>query len=78
MNIDLLPASELALESVVPSAAMAGDPQTLTLQLALGTTRAGPNPMAGSASTSLLAIAPSGTERAAILLTDAVPLTITF
>jgi hypothetical protein len=78
MNIDLLPVGTFALESFVPPAAVAGDPQTLTLQLALGTTRAGKDPMAGSATAGKLVVAPAGTERAAILLTDAVPLTITF
>ena len=77
MNIDLLPVTGFALESFVPPAMVPGDPQTLTLQLALGTTKAGANPMAGSA-TSGLVVAPPGTERAAILLTDAVALTITF
>jgi hypothetical protein len=78
MNIDLLPVSGFALESFVPPAAVPGDPQTLTLQLALGTTKAGANPMAGSATSGQLVVAPPGTERAAILLTDVVALTITF
>jgi hypothetical protein len=78
MNIDLLPVSALALDPFGRPPADAGDVQTLTLQLALGTTRGGLYPMAGSASTGEPPVARAGAERAAVLRCEATALTITF
>lgn len=78
MSIELLPFSAFALESCTAPSAAPGEAPTLTLQLAIATSRAGLHPTAGTMSTDgNYHIVPNG-ERAAILAADASPLTITF
>jgi hypothetical protein len=77
MNIDLLPFTAFALESLGPSAPGRGDGHTLTLQLALAPVHSSHEPMSGSVGASQAF--PCATPlRAAVLPAEGPVLTITF
>jgi hypothetical protein len=76
MNIDLLPFTAFALESVAAAAPGRSEGHTLTLQLALPV-RSSREPMSGNATTSR-EFASATPLRAAILPADGSALTITF
>lgn len=80
MNIDFLPISSLALESLGGPVHAASQPQTLTLQLALAPRKARQEGMSGTArGGSDLAVSRRGRSlRAAVVPADGTPLTITF
>ena len=77
MNIDLLPFSAFALESVAAAAPGRAEGQTLTLALALAPIRSSHEPMSGSASANQGFICATPL-RAAVLAADGSALTITF
>jgi len=78
MNIDLLPFSAHPLDSSAAPEPFAGEPETLTLELALRTRRVRDLQMGGIAKPGRSTSAALSVERAAVLPADASPLTITF
>jgi hypothetical protein len=77
MNIDLLPFSAFALESLGPADPGRSDGHTLTLELGLAPARSSHEPMSGIASANQ-AFSCATPLRAAVLPTDGPVLTITF
>jgi hypothetical protein len=78
MNTDLLPFSAFAPEPCAGVAAVAGDGQTLTLQLGVGRSRLGDEPIAGTISTRGSRTVSPDALHAGVVAADGSPVTITY